>query len=169
MPDYILRDELPADAGPIAEVIRKAFSGHPHSSQTEHFIVAALRRSGALSVSLVAESAGEVVGHIAFSPVGISDGSSSWYGLGPVSVLPLLQGHGIGTALVERGLADLRSMGASGCVLLGEPAFYARFGFRSEPKLVLPGVPPGYFQSLRFGPHEAHGVVTYHDAFDARG
>ena len=58
--------------------------------------------------------------------------------------------------------------GAAGCVLLGEPAFYGRFGFKAEPQLRLPGVPPEYFQALAFGPSRPQGTVAYHAAFDAR-
>lgn len=120
-----IRPERPGDEDPIGEVTREAFAFHPHSRQTEHFIVAALRRAGALSISLVAEQGDRVVGHVAFSPVRIGDGSPGWYGLGPVSVLPALQGQGIGRALIEHGLEELRRRGAGGCVLLGDPAFDA--------------------------------------------
>jgi putative acetyltransferase len=120
-----IRPERPGDEDAIGEVTRLAFASHPHSRQTEHFIVAALRKAGALSVSLVAEEDGRIVGHIAFSPVRVGDGSSGWHGLGPVSVLPALQGQGIGRALIEHGLEELRRLGAGGCVLLGDPAFDA--------------------------------------------
>ena len=89
-----IRPECPADEITICEVTRLAFLSHPHSSHTEQFIVQTLRKANALPVSLVAEHAGRVVGHIAFSPVIITDGSHSWYGLGPVSVLPEFQGQG---------------------------------------------------------------------------
>jgi putative acetyltransferase len=87
----IIRDETASDAGAIFEITRLAFENHPHSEQTEQFIVNALRAAGVLAVSLVAEMGGTVVGHIAFSPVTIADGSDGWYGLGPVSVLPQSQ------------------------------------------------------------------------------
>ena len=164
-----IRPECPADEIAIGEVTRLAFLLHPHSSHTEQFIVQALRMANALPVSLVAEHAGRVVGHIAFSPVIITDGSHSWYGLGPVSVLPEFQGQGIGRALIERGLENLRALGAHGCVLLGEPPFYSRFGFTNVPSLVLEGVPQEFFLSLSFGSDHAHGKVTYHAAFSAEG
>ncbi|MFX5522399.1 N-acetyltransferase, partial [Acinetobacter baumannii] len=71
-----------------------AFRNAAHSSHTEQFIVDALRARGELSVSLVAEMDGKVIGHVAVSPVTISDGSTGWFGLGPISVLPAWQGQG---------------------------------------------------------------------------
>lgn len=169
MPPLIIRDELPADSEAIAAVTRAAFADHPHSQQTEQFIVDALRRAGALTVSLVAEEDGGVVGHVAFSPVVIGDGSAGWYGLGPVSVLPARQGQGIGQALVRQGLARLRALAAGGCVLVGEPAFYGRFGFAHEPALRLAGVPPEYFLALPLAGPPAGGEVRFHAAFGATG
>lgn len=161
----LIRDECPADVAAITKVTRAAFAGHPHSGHTEHLIIEVLRRAGALSVSLVAERDGRIVGHIAFSPVSITDGSSGWFGLGPLSVTPAFQGQGIGQALVWRGIERLSAEGARGCILLGEPAFYSRFGFVHNPKLFLAGVPPEYFLSLPFSCVPAIGKVTYHAAF----
>jgi putative acetyltransferase len=164
-----IRPETPADKVAIEQVTRRAFLSHPYSRQTEQFIIRALRADDALSVSLVAEDAGRVVGHIAFSPVSIGDGAADWYGLGPISVDPDLQGRGIGRALMECGLAELRKLGAKGCVLVGEPAFYLRFGFANNPALVLEGVPQSFFLALSFGASSAHGNVQFHPAFQAEG
>jgi putative acetyltransferase len=87
----ILRKETVADIEAITEVTIAAFKNHPISNHTEQFIINALRDADALILSLVAEIDGRVVGHIAFSPVKISDGTKDWYGLGPVSVLPEYQ------------------------------------------------------------------------------
>jgi putative acetyltransferase len=65
--------------------------------------------------------------------------------------------------------AALRERGAQGCVLLGDPAYYRRFGFAPDPRLVLPGVPPEYFQALPFGDAVPAGTVAYHAAFNALG
>ncbi|NMF90238.1 GNAT family N-acetyltransferase [Aromatoleum petrolei] len=162
-----IRSETPSDEDAIEQVTRRAFLSHPYSHQTEQFIIRALRADDALAVSLVAEEAGRVVGHVALSPVTVSDGSDGWYGLGPISVAPEWQGRGIGRALMERGIAELRRMGANGCVLVGEPAFYRRFGFAHDPALVLEGVPPEYFLALSLGPSSAHGEVRFHRAFEA--
>lgn len=167
MTSILVRPETPHDATSIEEVTRQAFASHPHSRQTEHFIVRALREANALTLSLVAEVSGGVVGHVAFSPVTLSDGSPGWYGLGPVSVLPSMQKQGIGRSLIEKGLSTLRAQGAAGCVLVGEPAFYRRFGFAQDPRLRLPGVPQEYFLALPFGPSAAQGEVIFHPAFSA--
>ncbi len=81
--------------------------------------------------------------------------------------LALFGRRGIGSLLMRDALRRLRERGAAGCVLLGNPAYYARFGFMPEPSLVLPGVPPEYFQALRFDGPWPRGVVTYHAAFEA--
>ncbi len=167
-PACVIRPEQPADIAAIHALTREAFLNAPHTDHTEHLIVDALREAGALSVSLVAEADGQIVGHIAFSPVSISDGSTHWFGLGPVSVLPACQGRGIGRQLVASGLERLRALGAAGCVVLGEPAYYGRFGFAADPTLVLKDVPPAYFQALAFTPLQASGEVAYHAAFTVR-
>ena len=163
-----IRAERPTDVALIAEITREAFRFHLHSSHTEHFIIDALRSGNVLSVSLVAEVNGQLVGHVAFSPVTVADGSQGWYGLGPIAVSPAHQGQGIGRALIENGLVALRKLGAQGCVLLGEPKFYGRFGFRSNKELVLEGAPQDHFLSLAFGEKVARGRVTYNEAFNAR-
>ena len=164
-----IRPETPSDEDAIEQVTRRAFLSHSYSHQTEQFIIRALRADDALSVSLVAEDAGRIVGHIALSPVTIGDGLAGWYGLGPISVEPDLQRRGIGRALMQRGLAELRKIGAYGCVLVGDPAFYTRFGFANNPALVLEGVPQEFFLSLSFGASSAHGNVQFHPAFQATG
>lgn len=165
----LIRRESDADVQAIAEATKAAFESHPHSRQTEPFIVAALRKAGALAVSLVAEDAGRVVGHVAFSPVAMPEGLPDWYGLGPVSVLPARQREGIGTSLVEHGLAALHALGAKGCVLVGDPAYYRRFGFRPHPGLAVGGVPPGYVLALPFADGPGNGEVVFHSAFAATG
>lgn len=169
MSELHIRPERPEDIAAITRVTEMAFRALRHGEQTEHFIIMALRRAGALPVSLVAERDAQVLGHVAFSSVEISDGSEHWYGLGPVAVLPELQHQGIGRALINGGLSALRALGAAGCVVLGEPGYYGRFGFKSHPECVFEGVPQEYFQSLAFGPHSAAGKVTYHEAFGAKG
>lgn len=163
------RSEVPADIASIGSLIAAAFRDAPHASGTEQLIVDALRKAGRLTLSLVAEDAGGMVGHVAVSPVSMSDGRTGWHGLGPISVLPGRQGQGIGSLLMEQALAGLQELGAAGCVVLGDPAYYGRFGFRAESGLVLPGVPPQYFQAIAFRGPVPVGKVSYHEAFDARG
>lgn len=165
----IIRPESPADIGAIHAVTTAAFLDAPHTAHTEQFIVDALRRAGALALSLVAVEDGEIVGHVAASPVSISDGSTDWYGLGPISVRPALQGRGIGSLLMRTAVGLLQEQGAAGCVLVGEPSYYSRFGFTPEPGLVLPDVPPEYFLTLPLGRSLPRGVVTFHEGFSARG
>lgn len=162
-----IRPETPSDEAAIEQVTRRAFLSHPYSHQTEQFIIRALRADHALSVSLVAVDDDRIVGHIALSPVVTSDGSAGWYGLGPISVEPEWQGRGIGRALMEMGLAELRKIGANGCVLVGDPAFYVRFGFANNPALTLEGVPKEFFLSISLGTSSAHGNVQFHSAFQA--
>ena len=160
-----IRAETPGDVWTIEAVTAAAFLNAPHTGRTEQHIVDALRKSGALAVSLVAEADGILVGHIAASPVSIADGTAGWFGMGPVSVLPQHQRRGIGSQLVREALRLLRTRGANGCVVLGEPEYYGRFGFHADPNVVLPGVPPRYFQGIPFGSSRPRGVVTYHEAF----
>ncbi len=160
-----VRPERAGDEAAIAALITAAFATAPHRSGTEAAIVAELRRSGRLALSLVATAGAELVGHVAFSPVTISDGSAGWFGLGPLAVAPSWQLQGIGRALVAAGLERLRARQAAGCVVLGDPAYYRRFGFAPDPDLVLPGLPAGYFQAMRLGPGRAAGTVRFDPAF----
>ena len=164
-----LRAEAPADLAAIREVTRAAFATLEISDHTESYIVEALRAAGALTVSLVAERDGRGVGHIAFSPVTISDGTPGWYGLGPVSVLPEHQRQGIGAALIREGLARLRRLGAAGCCLVGHPDYYPRFGFEHPADLAVEGVPPEAFFVLSFDGPVPQGTVSFHQAFAATG
>lgn len=165
----LIRDETQYDAAAITEVTVAAFKSMEISNHTEQFVIEALRLAGALTLSLVAEVDGRVVGHIAFSPVTISDGTHNWYGLGPVSVLPMYQRMGIGKALIREGLARLKDLGAKGCCLVGHPLYYTKFGFENVAGLVHEGVPPEVFFALSFDGHYPHGTVTFHEGFKANG
>lgn len=162
-----IRAERPADIHAIRDITIAAFKGAEHSSGTEASIVDALRMAGALTISLVAVGGEDVVGHVAFSPVTIDSKATGWFGLGPVSVRPDCQGSGIGKALIEAGLTQLRDGGAHGCVVLGDPRYYARFGFLSDPALRYADVPPEYFQRIVFKGPAPTGSVAYHPGFDA--
>src|SRR5512136_357420 len=127
----IIRSETDADVAVITEVTVAAFKTLEISNHTEQFIIAALRAAKALTVSLVAEVNGGVIGHIAFSPVTISDSTRNWYGLGPVSVRPEYQRQGVGKALIQEGLSRLKDLNARGCCLVGHPDYYRKFGFQN--------------------------------------
>ena len=160
-----IRPETPADFAAIAAVHIAAFAHHPYSRQTEHMIVDALRAAGALSVSLVAELDGQVAGHIAFSPVRIGGRACRWYGAGPLGVLPALQRRGIGKALVRAGLEAIGGLGAEGCVLVGDPAYYTRLGFTHSPGLSMEHVPAENLLCLRLTGEMPNGAVEHHPAF----
>jgi len=168
-PHVVIRDETDADISAIGEVTIAAFKTLAISNQTEHYIVEALRAAKALTVSLVAELDGRLVGHVAFSPVTISDSTPNWYGLGPVSVLPDYQRQGVGKALISEGLSRLKALDAGGCCLVGHPGYYGRFGFKNAPGLVYEGVPPEAFFSLAFAGPTPQGHVTFHEGFKADG
>jgi len=169
IPKILIRDETKDDAAVITEVTVAAFESLDISSHTEQFVIEALRSAKALTLSLVAEVDDRVVGHIAFSPVAISDGTRNWYGLGPVSVLPMYQRMGIGKALIREGLSRLKDLSAKGCCLVGHPQYYRKFGFENVAGLVLEGVPQEVFFALSFDGGFPHGNVTFHEGFKADG
>jgi len=163
-----ISNEGSGDSARIHDVTVKAFLNAPHSDHTEQYIVDALRREGALTISMVAKVNDEIIGHVAISPVTVSTGSTDWFGLGPISVVPEFQGRGVGTKLMKSSLAALKAMGASGCVVLGDPDYYSRFGFKVVDGLVYPDVPAEYFQALSFTGKFPQGVVSYHEAYSAQ-
>lgn len=154
------------DAEIITQITQAAFADRSYSSGTEHLIIKQLRKAGALALSLVAQADNHIVGHVAFSKVIIDDADLGWYGLGPVSVLPEWQKQGIGSALIDAGLADLRVLGARGCVVEGDFRYYRRFGFEPYPYLTYDEAPaPEYFMALPFYDVVPKGKVEYHEAF----
>ena len=164
------RLEEAGDEEALDALIRAAFAQNPHSRQTEADIVRLLRDAGALALSVVAQagdrqSPGPLVGQATFAEVTISGGACDWFGLGPLSVLPGRQGAGVGAELVQQGLRALQQQGAAGCVVLGEPGYYGRFGFRSTPALQLPGAPPGCFLVRPFARVVPMGTASLHAAF----
>jgi putative acetyltransferase len=168
---FFLRLEAPGDADELDAMIRAAFARNPHSRQAEARIVGLLRESGQLFLSCVAQSGqpeapGALVGQVTFTRVSIDGGACDWFVLGPQAVLPYRQGAGVGATLVRHGLRALQQQGAAGCVVLGEPGYYGRFGFRSTPALQLPGAPPGCFLVRPFARVVPMGTVHLHPAFE---
>ena len=166
MPPIEIHPETASKIDDIRDINIDAFRDHPISRQTEHLIVEALRDTAALEVSLVAVTEGQTVGHIAFSKAAVGDSGSGWFLLGPVAVLHSSQGRGIGSALVESGLAELRARHASGCVLVGDPGYYSRFGFTTFPDLAYEGVPHEYVLGLPFTEAPPRGLITANQAFE---
>jgi putative acetyltransferase len=164
-----VRSEEPGDYAAISEIVYAAFLNHPlhppGALPTEHKVVEALREAGALSLSLVCEEQGEIVGHLAFSPLPVDDENRDWYMLGPVAVRPDRQRAGLGSALIREGLRQMQAQGAAGIALAGDPNYYCRFDFVSRPELILEGVPAEYFLSLPLSGEVPSGRVTMHEAF----
>ena len=139
----------------------------PFAAGDEQDLINDLRAAGALSLSLVAERGEQIVGHVAFSPATAAVGSPGWFALGPVAVEPGLQRQGIGSLLIHEGLRQLRARDAAGCILTGDPAYYARFGFRLFPHLAPPGEPAEYFMILPLANPTPTAVVAFHPLFQA--
>jgi len=165
----IIRNETTSDVEAISEITRAAFRNLTISNHTEEFLIKALRDANALTISLVAEVSGQLVGHIAFSPVTISDGTPNWYGLGPISVLPKYQRQGIGKSLIHEGLSLIKALGGKGCALVGDPNYYERFGFRNISDLIHDGIPQEVFLVLPFDKNIPQGTVIFHEGFLADG
>jgi len=158
------------DDGLLIDVIQyAAFKNHPQhapgAQPTEHRIIRALRDGDALAVSLLIEMNGEAVGHIALSPASIGRDASGWLLLGPVGVLPARQGSGFGSALVRAAVRQAQARNAAGVVLVGDPGFYARFGFARVPGLAWPGVPDQYVLALPLADRSPRGDIACHPAF----
>jgi putative acetyltransferase len=163
----LVRAESLADISAIRLVAELAFDDAENPNNSEPLIIEALRQAGALSLSLVAEYRSAIIGHIAISPVTMTTDVPGWFALGPLSVRPDLQKRGVGSDLVKEALRMLKEHGAAGCVVLGEPKFYQRFGFRPEPGLILHGIQPDLFQAITFVGRAPFGIVSYHPAFYA--
>lgn len=165
----LIRDERPNDKRLISQIHYAAFKGHPvhapGAEPTEHLVVEHLRVANELTLSLLAEVGGEAVGHIALSRAVVGADRSGWFLLGPIGVLPRHQNLGIGSALVRESLQRIRSIGAVGVVLVGNPGFYARFGFGNVQGLTYNGVPDQYVLAICFGCKPPLGEIIAHEAF----
>ncbi|MBB3808353.1 GNAT family N-acetyltransferase [Pseudochelatococcus contaminans] len=159
----LIRNETPRDIPVIGRIITEAFLVLPQSTGTEADIVEKLREQDALSLSLVAEDEGEVIGYLAASPASIGT-QSGWSLIGPLAVLPARHRQGVGSALMAEALGRLRAV-SRGAVLAGDPAYYGRFGYRALPGVELAGLPPEVVQVLPFDDAEPHGKVRHHPAF----
>lgn len=156
-----IRPENPSDYAAIERITRAAFAPMPFSEGNEAECIAKLRADGDLTLSLVAIKDAKLVGHIAFSPVFINDSFDGWCGLGPVSASPEAQRTGIGSALIKEGLERLRQMDAAGCALIGDPAYYSRFGFVGDGRLSYRNLPARIVQWLAFNDTKPSGVLRY--------
>jgi putative acetyltransferase len=160
-----IRPETPDDHAAIYDLTQRAFAPMPYAGGDEQDLINNLRDARALAISLVAELHGRIVGHVAFSPAFAADGSDGWYALGPVSAEPELKHQGIGSAIINAGLTLLRDRAAAGCVLVGNPAYYSRFGFLPRPDLAPESEPAQFYQVLPLAVTEPSVVVGFHPIF----
>lgn len=166
-----IRREEASDRDAVYEVNLQAFG-----QETEPRLVEAVRESPSFipELSLVALEDGEVVGHILFSAMNIqtAQGDVPALALAPLAVLPAYQNRGIGSRLVEEGLAECRSLGHGIVVVVGHPGYYPRFGFVPARGRGLEApfqVPDEAFMVLELAPGALHGVagmIRYSPAFD---
>jgi putative acetyltransferase len=162
-----IRREQAADIGAIRVVNRAAFE-----TAAEADLVDALREQAEPTVSLVADDAGSIVGHIFFSPVTLlGHAELRIMGLAPMAVLPAVERHGIGSALVRAGLEQCARLGAGAVIVLGHPRYYPRFGFMPASRFGISSeydVPDEVFMAFELEPgalRERSGTIRYHAAF----
>jgi putative acetyltransferase len=163
--EVFVRPESPRDHAAIRDVTKRAFAPMPFAGGDEQDLIEKLREAGALAISLVAERDGIIVGHIAFSPAFAADASRGWFALGPVAVEPGLQRQGVGKKLIGAGVKVLRELDAAGCVLIGNPNYYSRFGFKQFPHLAPDGEPAEFFMILPLRVVDPQIVVGFHPLF----
>ena len=159
----LIRNDIDRDAAAIRAVVTEAMKLLPQATGTEAAIVDRLRADNALSLSLVAEDGGAVVGYLVASEARIGD-VTGWGLIGPVAVLPSRHGEGIGSALIAEAIRRLRA-GCKGAALVGDPGYYGRFGFRALPGLRVGDIPPRFVQALPFDGSEPEGELIHHPAF----
>lgn len=166
-PAFTIRPEEPADVPAIYDLVARAFAPMPFAGGDEQDLVNALRDAGDLTLSLVAVDEKEaVIGHVSFSPATIESEACGWFQMAPVSVTPELQHKGIGSALIRAGIEQLQSAGASGVAVVGNPAYYERFGFA-----VIDGLAPDsahdlpYFRAQVLAGAIPQGTLRYAPAF----
>jgi putative acetyltransferase len=169
-PSFGIRESSASDAEGIDSIHRQAFGGHAEAD-----LVRSLCDGGYARVSLVAAVENSVVGHVLFSRlhVVVTGGTRDGLALAPLAVEPAFQRRGIGAALVRDGLEQAKVMGERIVFVLGDPAYYGRFGFAAEAAAGFECVYAcAAFQALLLGgelPGGMHGEVVYAPPFDALG
>ncbi len=163
----LIRVEEPKDHGAIYALTKRAFAPMPFAAGDEQDLIDALRDGDALSLSLVAEQRGTVIGHVALSPASHESGQDGWFGLGPISVEPGLQKTGVGGALIADATAWMKARHARGCILVGDINYYARHGFQPAPAHAPENEPAEHFMVLPLGGGIPAGRFRFHPAFHA--
>ncbi len=161
----IIRPETRSDYAAIHDITKRAFATMPFSDGDEPDLIDRLRDAGALAISLVAEQDKKLVGQLTFSEAFAADRSAGWYALGPVAVEPELQHKHIGSQLINEGISMLRDRGAAGCVLVGDPVYYSRFGFKIFSHLCPEGEPAEYYQILPLRVSAPNTIISFHPLF----
>jgi putative acetyltransferase len=159
-----IRNEATQEISEVREILRAAFP-----TDAESKLVDALRANGKAIISLVAVHGDQVLGHVLFSPVSTTPPSvARGIGLAPVAVRPDAHSQGSGSALIREGLEHCKALGYDFCVVLGDPKYYARFGFKKASSFGLQneyGV-DAEFMLIRFSDRElTRGIVTYASEF----
>lgn len=185
-----IRPERIEDHDAIRDVTKQAFASMPYADGDEHELIGRFRAAGVLTLSLVAvrhndetanaidDGSGVVVGQVTLTPAFPANGAPGWYALGPVAVAPELQRRGIGSRLIRTGLDWIQRppQNAAGCILVGNPEYYRRFGFSPFPALAPANVPAQFFQILPLAVDNPSGsdrirtptvVVEFHPLFFA--
>jgi putative acetyltransferase len=159
----MIRYARPADRAAIAEVETQAFG-----RADEALLVERLRAEGDALFELVADEAGQIVGHILFSRLW-ADRYEMFAALAPMAVRPDRQRAGVGAALVRAGLESAREFGAHGVIVLGHPEYYPRFGFSAEAAARIAGPyagsPAFMALALEDGAFDRPLRIAYPDAF----
>lgn len=163
--NIVMRTEIESDYQEIYDITKCAFAPMPYSDGDEQDLINALRDADALALSLVATIDQKIVGHIAFSPAFPENGADGYYALGPVAVEPVLQKSGIGSALINAGIAILRERDAACCILVGHVDYYTRFGFKPAPHLCPDGEPADHYMILPLSSTWPISITRFHPLF----
>ncbi len=159
--NVVIRPETAQDHQTIHDVTMAAFATVSYGDGTEAGIIEQMRDAGDLAYSFVAEKDGEVVGQVSISPAKINDSHDGWFAIGPISVRPDLVNKGIGSTLMRQSIEILRSNGAAGVVLTGNPTYYTRFGFENDCGLTYLDVPAKYVHRLVLNGPVANGTLAF--------
>lgn len=168
--DIRIRREREDDYEPISALVKEAFATAAHSDGDEHNLICRIRETAEYipELSLVAMSGDNLVGYIMFSRIRIGDNDA--LALAPLAVAPGMQGRGVGALLINSGHRIARQMGYALSVVLGDPAYYGRFGYRNASAygITAPsGIPDEYYMVCPLMDDTAimPGKVKYSRAF----